>query len=299
MPRLLQCWLKIFAVVLIVTFATVVAVRLAHAGETPAAQRSPLAQAAESAFFGVFNGGEPKDRSAALYPLMAAFATGPDDARVNLLLGLNHLWMAAEGDRTNPRIIEDLVLAERFLSRAQELNPADGRIPSWLVPVRSSLARIERRPGRQDELDKELLAAYEKDPDFHSFSVALFGFASPRDSREFQRGLEALRRTGGCGETNPSCQNRPHWPHNREAFITFHADYELKAGHADRAAGLLRIAQAEPDFPAWPFRGQVEERLKDLEAYGKLFADEDPKNDPPSLMSLEGGIACQSCHRGR
>jgi hypothetical protein len=298
MAHQLKCWLKIVATILIAATVTVAAVRLVHA-DPPAAQRSPMAQAAENAFFGVFNGGEPKDRAAALFPLMAAYATGPDDARVNLLLGLNHLWMAAEGDRTNPRVIEDLILAERFLSRAQALNPADGRIPSWLVPVRSSLARIERRPDRQDEIEKELLAAYEKDPDFHSFSVAMFGFASPRDSRGFQRGLEALRRTGGCGETNPTCQNRPHWPHNREAFLTFHADYELKAGHADRAAELLRIAQAEPDFPAWPFRGKVEERLKNLEAYGKLFADADPKNDPPTLMAMEGGISCQSCHRGR
>src|SRR5689334_11062573 len=151
MPRLLKCWLKIFAAVFIVAFAIVLGVRLAHA-DSPAAQRSPLAQAAESAFFGVFNGGEPKDRAAALFPLMAAYATSPEDPRVNLLLGLNHLWMAAEGDRTNPRVIEDLILAERFLSRAQALNPADGRIPSWLVPVRSSLARIERRPERQAEL---------------------------------------------------------------------------------------------------------------------------------------------------
>jgi len=295
--RTLRCWLKVFAVAVILFIAVFAAQRLARA--TPvSAERVPVARAAEEQFFQAFNGGGP-DRAAPLPLLMAAYATDPKDARTNLLLGLNHLWLAAEGGHANPRIIENLILAERFLSRAQSLDPGDGRIASWLMPARLSLAAIEREPGRRQEIYAGMLAAYGKDPDFHSFSVGLLGFGSPRDSREFQGGLEAVRRTAGCGARNAACRNQPKWPHNREAFLTFRADYELKAGHADRAAELLREAQQGPDYPAWPFRDRAEDRLKNLEAYGKLYANDDLKDDPPMLVAMEGGIACQSCHRAK
>lgn len=126
-----------------------------------AAERHPLAVRAEVRFFEILNH-RPQDRSAALGDLMAAYAADPDDARTNLWLGLNHLWLAAEGDRTDPRVIENLILAERFLDRARKLDPGDGRIPSWLVPTRRALARIERAPERTRGLDAELAAAYEE-----------------------------------------------------------------------------------------------------------------------------------------
>jgi hypothetical protein len=299
MPRRLMCWPKIAVPVFLVVLTAAFALRLAHADEGAHPGRSPFAVAAEKGFFQTFNGGAPGDRSAPLRLLMAAYATDPKDSRTNLLLGLDHLWMAAEGGRTDPRVIEDLMLADRFLARAQTLDPLDQRIPSWRVPVRMSLATIEREPARQKEIVGELLAAYEKSPNFHSFSVALLGFGNPKGSPEFQRGLAALQRVKGCGEEDAACQDRPRWPHNREGFITFHADYELKAGHPDRAAELLRVAQAEPGYPSWPFRGEVEDRLKNLDLYAKLYADADPGNDPPMLMASERGGICQTCHRGQ
>jgi hypothetical protein len=295
--RTLRCWLKVFAAAVILFLAVFAAQRIARAAPG-AGERAPVARGAEAQFFQTFNGGGP-DPAAPLTLLMAAYATDPKDARTNLLLGLNHLWLAAEGGHSNPRIIESLILAERFLSRARSLNPEDDRIASWLVPARMSLAAIEREPERRQEIYGEMLAAYGKDPDFHSFSVGLLGFGSPRDSKEFQGGLEAVRRTAGCGATNADCRNQPKWPHNREAFSTFRADYELKAGHPDRAAKLLRAAQKEPDYPSWPFRDRAEDRLKNLEAYRKLYANGDPGDDPPMLMAMEGGIACQSCHRAK
>jgi hypothetical protein len=299
MPRTLMCWLKIAVAVFLVVLTTALAVRLAHADDGAYPGRSPVAVAAEKGFFQAFNGGAPADRSAPLRLLMAAYATDPNDSRTNLLLGLNHLWMAAEGGRTDPRVIADLMLADRFLARAQTLDPLDQRIPSWRVPVRMSLAQIEREPARQKEIVGELLAAYEKSPNFHSFTVALLGFGNPKDAPEFQRGLAVLDRVKGCGAEEAACQDLPRWPHNREGFITFHADYELKAGHPDRAAELLRKAQAEPGYASWPFRGEVEDRLKNLDRYAGLYADADPGNDPPMLMASEKGTVCQTCHRAQ
>ena len=270
------------------------------------AGRHPMAEKAEAGFFAAFNGfqGEQRMKSAPLRDLLAALATDPNDARTHLLLGLNHLWIAAEGDRTDPRVLENLFLAERYLARAELLDPKDRRIPSWLVPVRLSLARIEKQKGRDEEILRDLQAAYAEDPNFHSFSVALLGIAEPPTSPAFRRGLEALRATvddcpsAGTEAADPSCGNRPRWPHNREAYLTFFADYELKAGNVDQARELLVKVRRDSDYPRWPFQSEAEDRWKNLEQYASLYANQDPGDDPPHLMSGHGRISCQSCHLG-
>src|SRR5688572_1510223 len=82
---------RFLALVALAVLALIAGLRLTDAEEKKKA-RAPVAIAAENAFFGNFNGGGP-DRSAALRLLMAAYATDPKDARTNLLLGLNHLWI--------------------------------------------------------------------------------------------------------------------------------------------------------------------------------------------------------------
>jgi hypothetical protein len=266
-------------------------------------RRHPIAQKAEASFFAAFNGfqGEERAKAAPLRDLLAALATDPADARTHLLLGLNHLWLAAEGDRTDPRVLEHLFLAERYLARAQELDPQDRRIPSWLVPVRLSLAGIEGRKDRREEILRDLQAAYAEDPTFHSFSVALLGIAEPQTSPAFRQGLEALRAAEtACppDATDPTCRNTPRWPHNQEAYLTFFADYELKAGNVDRARELLLAVRQHPDASRWPFLHEAEDRWKKLEQYAALYVNQDPGDDPPHLMSGHNRISCQSCHLG-
>lgn len=278
----------------------------AGSGRSSSITATAIAEKAEAGFFTAFNGfqGEERSKSAPLRDLLASLATNPTDARTHLLLGLNHLWLAAEGDRTDPRVLEHLFLAERYLARAQELDPKERRIPSWLVPVRLSLAGIEGRQDRREEILRDLQAAYAEDPTFHSFTVALLGIAEPRTSPEFQRGLEALRSTvdtcppAESGAADPTCGNTPRWPHNREGYMTFFADYELKAGNVDQARALLLKVQQDPDYPRWPFRKEAEDRLKNLDLYASLYANQDPGDDPPHLMSGHTRISCQSCHRG-
>jgi hypothetical protein len=268
-----------------------------------AAGRHPLAVKAEESFFAAFNR-DPRAKAAPLRDLWTAALADPSDGRTWLLLGLNHLWIAAEGDKTNPLTVEHLVLAERFLTRAQELDPAEKRIPSWLVPVRLSLASLtsvkEDRKAEKDRILRDLLDAYAQDPTFHSFTLALVGFDSGRETPEFQRGLAALQATNGdCAESaDPTCGNRPRWPHNQEAYVTFEADYELKAGHTAQAHDLLLRVQRIPSYPQWPFRGETEDRLRNLDAYAALYADADRGNDPPHLMASSQGLVCQRCHLG-
>jgi hypothetical protein len=264
------------------------------------AGRHPAAVAAERNFFAVFNGAAKPNREAPLRDLMIAWLSDPNDGRTALLLGLDHLWIAAEGDHTNPRVVEHLMLSERFLARAQELAPNDRRIPSWLVPVRLALADLEKTPAVRQQLVDDLLAVYQEDPDFHSFSVAMLGYDEPIASPEFARGLAALRVTASAeclAEIDPTCTNAPRWPHNLEGYYTFAADYELKAGHATAARAHLEAAKAVPSFATWPLATEVDDRLVNLERYVALYADADRGNDPPSILSAGGSSACGSCHR--
>lgn len=264
-------------------------------GTTPTEGRHPAAVAAETAFFATFNGGGRRD--APLGELTQAWAADPSDARINLLLGLNHLWIVAEGDRTNARILDHLLLSEVFLARAQRLAPDDDRIPSWLDPVRHVLAGIEGDRAAVETSWQSLLAAYERDPAFHSFSVALLAVDEPRGSDLFALGHRALRTAaeGGCEEGDPSCENHPRWPHNQEGYLTFWADYELKAGEREKAAEILEMVKTVPEYADWALRAEVDDRLANLALYAELYANDDPGDDPPTIIQSHG---CGSCHRG-
>ncbi|HEV8268785.1 MAG TPA: hypothetical protein VGR00_11140, partial [Thermoanaerobaculia bacterium] len=117
--------------------ATALVVALVVNAEPP--RRHPMAEKAEASFFALLNDsqGSPSD---VLRDLTTAYAIDPTDARTLVLLGLDHLWMAAEGDQRDPMTIQHLVLADHFFARAQDVNPQDDRIPSWLGPTRLILA---------------------------------------------------------------------------------------------------------------------------------------------------------------
>ena len=255
-----------------------------------AAGRSPLSLNAERTFFHALNE-DASQRKAALRQLTTAVAVDSLDGRSNLLLGLCHLWIAAEGSRADPEVINHVILAEHYLARAQKLAPSDQRIPSWLVPTQIALGKIEQRPEDADRLFHSLLDAYELDPAFHSFSVALLSFDSPRESERFRTGLEALRTAMACPPDNPVCANRPQWPHNVEAFSMFVADYEMKVGDVARARAALENARTSPAFDSWRHAGELTDRLANVEDYAARYANADPEDDPPAPR-----LGCAACH---
>ena len=249
---------------------------------------------AEETFFRAFNH-DPKLRPQAHKQLVGAYARNPGDPRNTLLLGLSHLWIAAEGDRTNPERIENLLLSKHYLDRAEKLAPTDRRIASWLVPVRMTIAQLERNGEDRQRLWAEMMVAYKEDPNFHSFTVAMLSYTRPRASAEFKLGLDALRATEGCNDTmDVSCANKPRWPHNQEGFLAFHADYELKAGNVAEARALLEEVKRVPDYDTFAFPQEIDDRLANLDTYAALYANADAGDDPPPIIN--GTMTCQVCH---
>jgi hypothetical protein len=306
LPRFVTCtlrWLLVLSA-LAALAATVPAAVLEETGQSaygqppaPAAERHPAAVAADQAFIAsLVQGALPAEE--VLPPLLGAYAADPGDARTSLLLGTHYLRLAAMGQHgRDPRAIAHLMLAERFLEHARRLDPADTRVAAFLVPVQLALADVERAgEERQAELVGELWRAYEADPEFNGFTVAMLGYQSPRGSEPFVRGLEALRavQEQGCAEGDVTCGNAPRWPHAVEGYLSFFADYELKAGEPRRARLLLDELREQPEFSSWPYREMVEQRLASFDEHAARFADEDTENDPPTAVLARG---CAACHR--
>jgi hypothetical protein len=249
---------------------------------------APPVSAAEAAFFAALvEGAAPPD--AILRPLLLDALQRPGAGRPFLLLGLAHLWIAAEGERDDPGLLEHLVLAEAWLARCAERDPAEDRLPSWRVPVRLALAEAFGDATPPAELRAPLVEAARRDPGFHGFALGLIGYHRSPDSAEFRDGLAALRRTlETLDPADPSVRNEARWPHNREGFLLLAADYERRAGEAERASALLERIEAVEDFEAWPFRAEVARRRQAWSAgAGIPDAQWMPRN------------SCAVCHRAR
>ncbi|HEX4910976.1 MAG TPA: hypothetical protein VFV64_09455 [Permianibacter sp.] len=258
-------------------------------------RNQPLLAEAESQFFQALNE-KPKRGKNSLEGLTLAYAVAPTDGRTNLLLGLNHLWLAAEAPRNDPMTLQHVILSDYFLDRAERLT-GDYRIPSWRISIQLTLAR---RDGDQKAVDRhyaEFVKAYKKNPDFHSFVLALLAFDEPVDSKDFQRGLKAMRATESCGEHNPSCQNLPRWPHNVEAYAVFMADFEAKAGDEAAARKWLALAEQYATATGWAYLPAITERQQHLPERMARYANTDRQDDPAGLFDEYQQETCQLCHR--
>jgi hypothetical protein len=213
----------------------------------------------------------------------------PDDPTPVFWLAMARLWQAAESDRSDPRSLETAVLADHWFRRYEQLGGADPRLPSWTVPLRMSLARWSTDPDAAAGLYDRLREAADEDVGFHGFALGLLGHRAPVGSPRFTVGLEAIRATLASDGDDPSVQNRPRWPHNREGFLLFAADYERRAGRTERALELLDRIESEPGAAGWRFLDEVAER--------RARWRRDPSHGDVGPSIWDGPTSCVVCHR--
>ena len=250
------------------------------------------AERAERLFFEALNR-RPDSRPEAMTALWEAVAAEPSNGRLSLGRGLGHLGIAAESAADSREAVEHAILAEHYLTVASRLMPEDDRIVSWLAPLRIRLGQRSGDTSGVEQAWADLPSAVKRDPCFHAVSLALLCFDRPADSREFVEGLDALRAAAACGPDDPSVQNRDRWPHNLEGFALVLAQYELKAGHRQRAEGMLMFAQERPSYPQWPHRAVLEGLFQ------KLGNDPAGARDSALVIAPGSAIACRICHQGQ
>jgi hypothetical protein len=250
----------------------------------------------EAAFFEALNQ-HPQQRESALALLRAHVSQLPGDARATLLLGVGHLWVAAENPPDRATVFEHLVLARHFLQRAARLNPADDRIPTWLLSVEISLAQAEGRTEDIVAAIAQLRTQAERDPCFHSVAFAINVWEQPRDADELAQAQRSLEAAAACTTDDSSVRNMERWPHNVEGFLVGLSDVALKRGDRNRALAALVTVEAWPGAESWPHRREADQRRLDFDARAALFADDDPSNDPSFIFERGGPLSCVSCHQ--
>ncbi|MGF1509758.1 MAG: hypothetical protein ACFB9M_09700 [Myxococcota bacterium] len=223
----------------------------------------PTGAAGEAVFFDALVRGEGHAVQT-MRSLRLDVLRNPTSARPQLLLGLAHLWHAAESPAQGPQLLDHLLLASVWFERVSVLDPTESRLPSWRVPTALALAHLLDAPERASAAEGRLKAAFRADPGFHGFAMGLIGWTAAVDSERFREGLRAVRRTAALAaslhSSDPSVQNRPRWPHNREGFLLLAADYERRAGELARALRMLERIEQVPDVDTWPFRSEIDAR---------------------------------------
>lgn len=251
----------------------------------------------EATFFAALNRDAAR-RDEALDALRTRVHAEPADARAVLLLGVAHLWVAAENPPEDARALEHLVLARHYLARAATLNPKDDRIPTWLLSAEISVAHAE---GRGDDAARSLAALRahaQQDPCFHSVAFAINVWDEPRESDALAEAQQFLEQAAACNTDDPSVRNMERWPYNVQGFLVGMSDVALKRGDRNRAMAALVAAESWPGTDTWPHRAQVETRRREFDDRAARFADEDPANDPAFIFERGGPVSCVSCHQG-
>ena len=312
-PRAAACRVTHAALVMVAALAMAATFNAAIHGESPAATAAqvqvpqpeapgtaepPAPLAWEAAFFDALNS-HPERRLEALEQVRRRVTQVPDDARAVLLLGTAHLWIAAEKHPpSREQVMEHLVLARHYLERAAQLNPADDRIPSWLLSVELALARSEGREADATASLAKLLEHAQRDPCFHSVAYAINVWDGPRERPQLAQAQKLLEAAAACNAEDPSVRNMSRWPHNVQGFLVGLSDVALKRGDRARALASLVTAESWPGSESWPHLSQVQQRRREFEERAARFADDDASNDPAFIFERGGPVSCSSCHQG-
>ena len=292
------------------------------AGATPRAP-SALATRATAEFWLAFRQARYDAIPEVRTLLTAAYAANPADPQIALLLGQLHFWKAAERTRDGadgPMIADHLILAEQYLSQARRLTPADHRIPGWIGGLELALGSFHADDRLKRRGYFRLRRAMQAYPEFNGFSFAFPLISQPSWSPLLQEAVDAMWEAAElCNResydrrrpsfdyrrfaehrtaTGPTrvCWNTELVPHNMEGFFLHFGDLLLKAGHDHAARAAWEVIMQIPEYPTWPYRAALQERLAGFDEWKRTLRDDDPANDPPYM--LRSPIACTGCHAG-
>lgn len=288
--------------------------------KTPQVSDTPLAKQAQAFFWREFHAGHYDQIPEMLRLLTAAYLEQPRDPKLPLLLAHTHLWKLSERARTDgrdPRITEHAILAEKYFSEAQALNPDDARILGWLGPVRMALGTIDQRQKMVRRGYFDTLEGVHRYPEFNHFSMGFALSNLPASDPRFDQGVEhqwrnldlctgqEVSRDGNFDyarfmsletTTGPmrACWNGAIAPHNFEGFFLNMGDMLVKQGRVDVAQKIYAFARFSKTYDQWPYRELLERSILDAPERAKLFQNTST-TAPPTIM-FNSDHSCTGCH---
>jgi hypothetical protein len=289
---------------------------------SPSTPEPSIPHPAVASFYDDFHAARYSRAKTQAAALDAAAEAEPTEGRLALLRAHSHLWHIAEFGRDpteDPGAVpaEASALIAQF-QKARTLDPDDGRIPCWLGAAQQLVGRL----SNNRELLAEGLATIEEGvgayPEFGLFCRALAYAPLPANDPDYAKAVDALFLNidacfgGQVDRENPDitpylsqetqtgpkrvCWNDPIAPHNLEGFLLFFGDLLVKQGNLQVARIAYNDVKLVPQYSSWPYQSLLDDRLgADLQAKAALYADADPRNDPPlGGNSIQHG--CAYCH---
>ena len=287
----------------------------------PAAQRSPAAMAADRLFWKTLHGGEYDRIPEALTALKAAYLESPNDAVTASHVGWMHIWRLGERARhlpVRPEITDDAVLARKYFEEAVRLDPRDARYLGFyasLLMAEGTIHKDEKMVRRGFYAMEDAVAAW---PEFNYFTAGYSASTLPADSERYREALEYqwLNLEACVGEkvdrVDPDYarylrletregRKRVCWtswiaPHNLEGFFLNFGDMLVKAGQPETAVAMYRNARHAREYPGWPYRAVLEQRIRDAATNVEAFRRAEPVAGAATLM-IRSPFACMACHQ--
>jgi hypothetical protein len=289
--------------------------------KTAATQRSPAAVEADTLFWTTLHGGAYDQIPTALTALKAAYLQSPNDAVTAAHIGWLHIWRLGERARqaaARPDITDDAVLGRKFFEEAVRLDPREARYLGFyasLLMAEGSIHKDEKMVRRGFFTMKDAVAAW---PEFNLFTAGYTASTQPVDSPRYREALEQQwQNLDVCvGErvdrADPDyakymsletregpkrvCWNSWIAPHNFEGFFLNFGDMLVKVGQPDVAAKMYGNARLAREFPTWPYRAVLEERIARAASNVQAFRGADAAPGTTTLM-VRSPFACMACHQ--
>ena len=296
-------------------------IAVAVAPKKVAAQsRSEAARQADELFWQTLHGGRYDGIQPALELLTAAYLETPDDAVTAAHAAWLHVWRVSERKRLASipaTITDDIRVSRRYFQEAVELNSSEARYLGFLASMTLAEGTIDKEEATIRRGYFMLLDAIRAWPEFNLFTGGYVLSQRPANSEQFKEGLEWQWRTldlcvgGNIDRANPDyakymaletkeSQKRVCWnswiaPHNLEGFFLNMGDMLVKSGDWQTARKIYANAKLAHEYPTWPHRDVLEERMQSAEA--NVAAFNAPPSDDKPVMMINSAIACMACHQ--
>jgi hypothetical protein len=262
--------------------------------------------------------------------LESALQNDPDNPTLYALLGASHFWhigeFARDPNQQDPALAHDMPDAVSNFGKALDLDYYtkhfigyinDDHLPGYLGITTVHLGQMTNNSDLIAQGDQMLDFAVYEFPEFNNFNRWAAHNTEAKDSPAYQKALESLwQGLDSCVGTKIDRANpdlKPYlnvltsvgrkkacrWggelaPYSFEGYMLNLGNGLVKAGQVDAARIMFNNARYAANYGTWPYRSVLEAIANsDLNARAALYADSNPKNDPPLAVPNRG---CSYCH---
>jgi hypothetical protein len=280
----------------------------------------------ETEFWQVFHVGQYDKIPDLIARYQAIYIENPTYAKAAVRLGFLHVWRLSEWTRrgvTPPSHIDHATLCKTYFAEASAMIPGDARLAGFHAACIMAEADIHKNEKNLRKGYFAMLDAVNAWPEFNGFTAGYVLSNLPYNNERFDEGVEfqwqvvdecagervdrnqldyrkfaALEVKNGPKRV---CWNSRIAPHNFEGFFLNMGDMLVKQGKVAQAKMIYRQATYSKDYPKWPFRKVLEQRLAQADQLVEPFRRPvvPPQKPTWPVIMFHSAYSCGGCHRSK